>query len=253
MEKKMNNETIEKLRGMNLSGFVGALVDQQESASTYSDLSFEDRLGFLVDAEFLRRKNSRINLALRSANIKQDACLENLDYLATRNLKKSLIAELSSCNWLRKAENIIITGATGVGKSYLSSALAEKACRLEFKALHIKVNDLTRQIMLSHAEGDYPRLVSKFSRIHLLVIDEWLRNPLSAKEAKDILDLVDERYGKLSIVFCSQLPVKNWHESIQDPTAADAIMDRIIHNAHRIELNGDSLRKNNAIKSKVKE
>ncbi len=246
----MSNATIEKLRGMHLSGFVEALVDQQESASTYSDMSFEDRLSFLVDAEFLKRKNTRISLALKNANIQKGACLENINFLVDRNLKKNLIAELSNCNWLGKAQNIIITGATGVGKSYLSGALAEKACRLEFKALHIKVNELIRQIMLAQAEGNYPRLVSKFSKIHLLVIDEWLRNPLSAKDAKEILDLVDERYGKLSTVFCSQLPVKNWHESIQDPTAADAIMDRIIHNAHRIELQGDSLRKNNTIKNK---
>lgn len=238
----MKQETIEKLKSFHLNGFVQALKEQQESA-TYTEMSFEERLSFLVDSEFLRRKNNRIQAALRFAKLKPNANIEELDYSAQRNLKKSLIAELSDCNWVKKAQNIIITGPTGVGKSFLASALAEKACRLEFRTLNIKINELLRQIMLAHAEGTYSRLVVKFSKIPLLVIDEWLRNPLSAEQAREILDLVDERYQKLSTVFCSQLPVKNWHQAIKDPTAADAILDRIVHQTHRIELSGESLRK----------
>jgi len=207
-------------------------------------MSFEERLGFLVDAEYLKRKNTRIANAIKSAKIKSNACIESLDYSATRNLKKQIISELATGRWITAAQNIIITGPTGVGKSYLASALAEKACRLEFRALHIKVNELIRQILLAHAEGDYPKLITKLSKIHLLVIDEWLRNPLKVEHAREVLDIIDERYGKLPTIFCSQLPVKNWHESIKDPTAADAILDRIVHNAHRIELQGESLRKN---------
>ena len=238
----MKQETIEKLKSFHLNGFVQALKEQQDSA-TYTDMSFEERLSFLVDSEFLRRKNNRIQAALRFAKLKPNASIEELDYSAQRNLKKSLVAELADCTWVKKAQNIIITGPTGVGKSFLASALAEKACRLEVKTLNIKINELLRQIMLAHAEGTYPRLIAKFSKIPLLVIDEWLRNPLSAEQAREILDLIDERYQKLSTVFCSQLPVKNWHQAIKDPTAADAILDRIVHHTHRIELSGDSLRK----------
>lgn len=241
----MKQETIEKLKSFHLNGFLQALKEQDESA-TYIDMSFEERLSFLVDSEFLRRKNNRIQATLRFAKLKPNASIEDLDYSARRNLKKSLIAELADCNWVKKAQNIIITGPTGVGKSFLASALAEKACRLEIRTLHIKINELIRQIMLAHAEGTYPRLIAKFSKIPLLVIDEWLRNPLSAEQSREILDLIDERYQKLSTVFCSQLPIKNWHQAIKDPTAADAILDRIVHHAHRIELAGDSLRKNKA-------
>lgn len=238
----MKQETIERLRSLSLAGFVQALKEQDESPK-YTDMSFDERLSFLVDSEFLRRKNNRIQAALRFARLKPNASIENLDYAAQRNLKKSLISDLSDCNWVKKSQNIIITGATGVGKSFLASALAEKACRLEFKTLHIKVNELLRQIMLAHAEGTYPKLIVRFSKVSLLVIDEWLRNPISPEQAHEILDLVDERYQKLSTVFCSQLPVKNWHQAIKDPTAADAILDRILHNSHRIELSGDSMRK----------
>jgi len=239
----MNTETIEKLRGMKLTGFLDALSEQRES-TTYADMSFDQRLGFLVDAEFLRRKNVRIATAMRSAKLKSNACIESLDYSKARNINRMLITELATGRWIAQAQNILITGPTGVGKSFLASALAEKACRLEYKALHIKINELIRQIMLAHAEGTYPKLISRLSKIHLLIIDEWLRNPLGVEHAREILDLLDERYGKLATVFCSQLPVKNWHQNMKDPTAADAILDRIVHNSHRIELRGDSLRKN---------
>jgi len=238
----MKQETIEKLKSFHLNGFVQALREQDESTS-YKDLSFDERLSFLVDTEFLRRKNNRIQATLRFAKLKENASIEELDYSAQRNLKKNLVTELSDCSWVKKAQNIIITGPTGVGKSFLASALAEKACRLEIKTLHIKINELLRQIMLAHAEGNYPRLVARFSKISLLVIDEWLRNPLTTEQAREVLDLIDERYQKLSTIFCSQLPVKSWHQAIKDPTAADAILDRIVHNSHRIELSGESLRK----------
>jgi DNA replication protein DnaC len=247
----MKQETIEKLKSLSLAGFVQALRDQDESPK-YIQMSFEQRLSFLVDSEFLRRKNNRIQAALWAACLKPNATIEELDYSASRNLKKSLISELSDCNWIKQTQNIIITGPTGVGKSFLASALAEKACRLEFKALNIKINELLRQIALAHAEGTYPRLVTKLSKISILIIDEWLRNPLPPEHAREILDLIDERYQKLSTVFCSQLPVKNWHQSIQDPTVADAILDRIVHNSHRIELSGDSLRKNKKEKTSLR-
>lgn len=198
----MNTETYEKLRSMRLTGFVAALAEQHESA-TYAEMSFDERLGFLVDAEFLRRKNTRIGNAIKAAKLKANACIESLDYSPARNLKRQLVSELANGKWVGAAQNIIITGPTGVGKSYLASALAEKACRLEFKAMHIKVNELIRQILLAHAEGTYPKLISRLAKIQLLVIDEWLRNPLKTEHAREILDIIDERYGKLSTIFCS--------------------------------------------------
>jgi len=238
----MNEQTIEKLRGMRLSGFITGLTEQSESA-TYADMSFEDRFSFLVEKEYLRRKNNSIKTAIRAARLKQSAFVEDLDYSPKRNIKKGHILELASCEWINQAQNLLITGPTGVGKSYLACALGDRACRLGFKVHYIKLNELVRQILLSQAEGVYPKLVSKFAKIKLLIIDEWLRDSLPQNHAREILDLVDDRYQKVSTIFCSQLPVKNWHQNIKDPTLADAILDRIVHNSHRIQMKGESMRK----------
>jgi len=238
----MNEQTIEKLRDMKLSGFIAGLTEQSELA-TYADMSFDDRLSFLVEKEHLRRKNNRIKTAIRAARLKQSAFVEDLDYSPRRNIKKGHVLELASCEWINQAQNLLITGSTGVGKSYLACALGDRACRLGFRVHYLKLNELVREILLHQAEGVYPKLVSKLGKIKLLIIDEWLRDSLPQNHAREILDLVDDRYQKASTIFCSQLPVKNWHQNIKDPTLADAILDRIIHNSHRVQLEGETMRK----------
>ena len=238
----MNEQTIEKLKDMKLVGFVAGLMEQTQS-TTYADLSFEERFSFLVEKEYLRRKNNRIHSAVKAARLKQSAFIEDLDYSSKRNIKKAHVLELSSCEWINQAQNLLITGPTGVGKFYLACALGDRACRLGYKVFYIKLNELIRNILLAHAEGIYPKFVSKMAKIKLLIVDEWLRDALPQNHAREILDLVDDRYQKTATIFCSQLPIKSWHENIKDPTLADAVLDRIVHNSHRIELRGDSMRK----------
>lgn len=238
----MNEQTIERLRDMKLSGFVAGISEQAQS-STYADMSFEERFSFLVEKEYLRRKNNRIKSAIRVAKLKQSAFIEDLDYSPRRNIKKAHILELSSCEWINQAQNLLITGPTGVGKSYLACALGDRACRLGHRVYYARLNELIREILLSHAEGVYPKFIAKMAKIKLLIIDEWLRDAMPQNHAREVLNLVDDRYQRTATVFCSQLPVKSWHENIKDPTLADAILDRIVHNAHRIELKGESMRK----------
>jgi DNA replication protein DnaC len=238
----MIENTIEKLKAMRFSGFARALREQLESPQ-YHGLSFEERMSFLVDREFLDRENRTHARILREARLPQQATIEQIDFDARRDLKRSQLMDLAQCTWVVNNHNLVITGPTGVGKSFIASALADKACRLKMTARYFKTTALARELLLAQADGSYPKLVAKLARTHLLILEEWLRDPLSQEHAREILDLLDDRFRKRSTIFVSQLPVADWHQHILDPTLADAILDRIVHDAHRISLSGESMRK----------
>jgi DNA replication protein DnaC len=241
----MIEQTIEKLKSLRCSTFAKALSAQMES-SHYGALSFEERLSLLVEEEFLARENRRLVRNLKEAKLKQDCAIEDVNFEHSRNLKRSLFMELAACHWIKKKHNLIITGPTGVGKSFLACALADKACKLKFHARYTKASEFARELLISREDGSYHRFMTKMSKTHLLLIDEWLRDPLSQEQAREILDLLDDRFRKNSTIFISQLPVKDWHQHIGDPTLADAILDRVIHDSHRMELTGESMRKKTA-------
>lgn len=238
----MIEQTLENLKSIRCSALARALREQLESPH-HSNLSFEERLSILVEAEVLHRDNKRMKRNLRAAKLKQSASVESVDFQARRGLKREQFLELATCHWIRKYHNLIVTGPTGVGKSFLSCALAEKACRSNLRAKYTKASELARELLVAREDGSYPSLRMKLAKTHLLVIDEWLRDPLSQDAARELLDLIDDRFRQASILFASQLPVKDWHQHIGDPTLADAILDRVVHDSHRIELSGDSMRK----------
>jgi len=243
----MNEQTIEKLQTMKLSAFAAALREQYESGQ-YTGLSFEERLGFLVEKEYLARENRKLTRLLREAQLKQKSSIEDLDFDTPRGLKRPQILELAECTWVHQKQNLIITGPTGAGKTFLSCALAEKACQNKLRVKYTKASELARELLIAREDGSYPNLRRKLARVHLLLLDEWLRDPLSAELARELLDLLDDRFRNSSTLFVSQLPVTDWFQHIADPTLADAMLDRVVHDAHRVPLLRDceSMRKKTA-------
>jgi len=239
----MIEQTYEKLKGLHLSAFLAALKEQV-SGSDYLGLTFEERLSMLVEAECLQRKNTRISNLLKQAKLKDSqACIEAIEFSQERGLVKSKILELANLNWIKNYQNLIITGPTGAGKSFLACAIAHKACRLFITARYFKLSTLLQEIALSKASQSYFKFIRRAIDAKLIILDEWLRDPLDQDKAREILDLLDERYQKASTVFCSQIPVNFWHKQIKDPTIADAILDRVSHNSIRVEIAGESYRK----------
>ena len=241
----MITQTIEKLSQLKLFGFITAL-DEQQRSTQYQELSFDERLSFLVEQEFLRREHTKMTRRISAAKLKTRARIEEIDFSPARNLKKSQILDLAQGNWIKQKHNLIITGPTGVGKTFLSCALADKACKLGFSSLYIKTSELHSQLSLAQADGSFAKTISRLSKLNLLILDEWLRDPLKDNHVRDILDLVDDRFRNASTIFISQVPIKDWHAKITDPTLADALLDRIIHDSLRVELTGESLRKTTA-------
>jgi DNA replication protein DnaC len=238
----MSQQTIDKLSHLRLGGFIEALNEQAQSTH-YNSLSFEERLAFLVDREFLRRDERKLTQTLKEAHLKQRCSIEDIDFEFKRGLNRSQIMELAHCDWIKRNHNLIITGPTGAGKSFLACALADRACKLQFRTFYIKCSDLLRELLLAKAGATYHKVASRFARMNLLIIDEWLRDPLSQEHARELLDLLDDRFRKASTIFISQLPIPDWHQRIVDPTLADAILDRIVHDSLRIQIDGDSMRK----------
>jgi DNA replication protein DnaC len=234
--------TQEKLRTLKLNGMAKAL-EEQLNMPDIDDLSFEERLGLLVDREADERENKRLTTRLKKARLRQTSCVEDIDFRTPRGLDKNMILALAGCQWVGKARNVIITGPTGVGKTYLACALAHKACLEGYAALYRRVTKLFDELTIAKADGRYPKLMMTWARTSLIILDDLGMAPMNSSQRHDLLELMEDRYGQRSTIVTSQLPVEAWHEAIGDPTIADAILDRLIHNAHKIDLKGESMRK----------
>jgi DNA replication protein DnaC len=238
----LNEQTLDKLHTMKLIGMAEGFKEQL-GQSSYRDLSFEERFGILVERHWSWKENKRLNRLLKEAKLKLQACIEDIDYRTPRGMEKSVILSLASCDWIRNHQNLLISGPTGVGKTFLGCAFAQKACREGFRTFYIRAPQLFGQIALARADGSYGTLMKRFSKTHLMVIDDLGLAPLTDTERRDLLEVIEDRNGSTSTLITSQLPIENWHDQIGDPTIADAILDRLIHNAHRIQLKGGSMRK----------
>ena len=238
----LNEPTVTKLLAMKLNGVVEALEEQRKSAQTAS-LSFEERLALLVERQWLWKENRAMVVRLKFARLRQPACVEDIDYRHPRGLQRSVIEHLAGSDWLKYGQNCIITGSTGVGKTYLACALAHKACRDGYRALYFYSPKLFRELSASQIDGSLPNLLKKLAKTSLLVIDDLGLEKASAAQYRDLLEVLDDRHSTASTLITSQLPPTRWHELIGDATVADAILDRLIHGAHRIELKGESMRK----------
>ena len=227
---------------MKLHGMAEAFRAQLETTDA-SQLSFEERFAMLVDQQWLWKENRALARRLRSAKLKERGVIEDIDYQHPRGLDRKLIRTLASSEWVRQHQNLLLIGPTGIGKTWLGCALAQKACRDGFTILHKRSSELFRELAVAHVDGSFGRLLTKLARIDILVLDDFAMAPLKDSERRDFLELCDDRYQRRSVVLTSQLPLAHWHEQIGDPTLADSILDRLVHNAYRIELNGESMRK----------
>lgn len=234
---------MEKLLAMRLQGMVDALKAQEQDPAA-QELSFLERLALLVDQQWTWRENQALGRRLKAAKLRQPACVEDIDYRASRGLDKSAVRALAKDSaWVRNHENIFVIGPTGVGKSFIASALTQKACRDGYSALYLRAAALLRDLALARADGSLRYLLARLSRIDVLVVDDWAMTPLNETERREVWEICEDRYQARSTILTSQLPVARWHEQIGDPTIADGILDRLVHNAHRIEMRGESMRK----------
>jgi DNA replication protein DnaC len=238
----LNEPTITKMQAMKLNGMVEALEEQRKTADM-ATWSFEDRLALLVERQWLWKENRALSTRLKYARLRQPACLEDVDYRHHRGLQRSVIDHLAGSDWIQYAQNCLITGPTGVGKSYLACALAQKACRDGYRTLYFYAPKLFRDLLAGQADGSLPALLKKLAKARLLVIDDWGLEKAAPAQYRDFLEILDDRQGVASTLITSQFPPARWHELIGDATVADAILDRLIHGSHRIDLKGESMRK----------
>jgi len=234
--------TIEKLYAMKLVGMAEAIRSQSQDPEI-ANLSFEERLAMLVDRQWDWRQTKALTRRMKNAHFKFQAAVEDIDYRHPRRLDRQLVRTLSSSEWVTQHHNLIITGPTGVGKSFLSCALAQKAVRDGFTAFYSRAPRLLRDLSVARADGSFAKLLDQIAHTDVLIVDDWAMAPLSENERRDFLEICDDRYATRSTVLTSQVPISHWHDQIGDPTVADSILDRLVHNAHRIELSGASLRK----------
>jgi DNA replication protein DnaC len=239
----LKEPTIEKLHALRLRIMAAAWLEQDKSPDTLA-LPFDDRLALLVDAEALARDNTRLAKNLRDAKLRiANACIEGIEFSRERQLEKPAVRQLATCRWVSEHQTVLVTGATGTGKSYFGCALAHEACRKGFRALYRRVPRLFDELRLARADGTYSRLLARIAKIDVLVLDDFAISPLTDESRRDLLEILEDRYGLRATVITSQLKHDRWHDYLADPTVADAICDRVIHGAHKIALAGPSRRK----------
>ena len=239
----LNEPTLEKLRAMRLSAMADTWLEHQRSTGM-NTMDFDERFGLLVDAEYLSRHNRRLARRLKGARLRQShACVEDIDTPQKRGLSKALIKKLASCSWIEEHLNVVVTGATGVGKTYLACALGQQACRKGYHVLFRRAPRLIDELTIARADGSLTRLLAKLAKLDLLILDDWGITPLSDQERRDLMEVIEDRDGTRSTLVTSQIPITKWHDYLGDPTIADAIADRLLHSAHRLTLKGPSRRK----------
>jgi DNA replication protein DnaC len=241
----LTQQTVEKMNAMKLSGMAEAF-QQQLSSSECTRLSFDERLGLLVDSEWTTREQRKLKRRLRSAKMRYAASIEDVDFKHPRSLDRQQVLSLGNCGWIQNRHNLLITGPTGIGKSYLACAFVERACRRGYSAAYLRLPRLLQQLAVARGDGSYDRLLGRLARLDLLAIDDWLLAPLRDSERRDIIEVIEDRSERASTLVASQLPAKEWHAVIGDPNLADSICDRLLHDAHRLELKGPSIRRTKA-------
>ena len=238
-----NQHTLQQLRSLKLAGMADALVQQQAQPATHAELSFEERLALLVDRETLHRSNNKVSRLLKAAKLKLQANPEDIDYAHPRGLLKNQLASLLSSQWITHHHNILITGPTGCGKTYLACVLATQACRHGYSVRYFRTSRLLETLAIAHGDGRFTKLVDQLAKTDVLVLDDWGLEKLTLAQRNDLLEVMEDRHGAKSVIITSQLPITQWHNAIGDATLADAILDRLLHNAHKLTLKGESMRK----------
>lgn len=238
----LKHPTLDKLYALKLHGMAAALTDLSRTSES-EQMSFEERLGLLVDREMTERENKRMTSRLRRAKLRHTASLEDIDYRSPRGLDQGLIQSLGSCQWIKEHLNLLITGPTGVGKTWLACALAHKACQEGYTAYYVRLNRLFHELSVAKGDGQYPQILGNLAKVDVLLLDDWGLMKMTAENRRDLLEVMEDRQGRRSTIATSQLPVEEWHGVIGDATLADAILDRLVHNAYKINLRGESMRK----------
>lgn len=241
----LNHPTLDKLQTLRLTGMVKALSEQMHMPDI-ADLSFEERLGLLVDREMTERHDRRLQTRLRQAKLRLNASLEDIDYRHPRGLDKSLMLSLASCQWVRDRRNILLTGPTGIGKTWIACALGHAACRGGYTTRYLRLPRLLHELPIAKGDGRYPKLMASLAKTDVLILDDWALAKLNDDHRRDVLEVLEDRHDRRSTLVSSQFPLEHWHEAIGNPTLADAILDRLVHNAYKIILQGESMRKHRA-------
>lgn len=236
------NHTLDTLRTLKLVGMADAFTEQREQSATH-ELCFDERFSLLVEREATYRENRRLRRLLQLARLKQNACIEDIDYKHRRGLERSQVAGLAACDWIRSHHNLHITGATGTGKSWLASAFGNQSCRHALSVKYERVTRLCDELRIARGDGSYGKRLLQLAKTELLILDDFGLKPLAQQERHDLLEVIEDRHGTRSTLVTSQLPIAHWHEYLNDPTVADALLDRLLSGAHRIELTGESMRK----------